>query len=242
MLEARFGRFLPGFVKRRLAAVETRIERELENFAASLPAQAAVLDAGCGEGRHRACFANARYIGVDLAIGDANWNYRQLDAVADLAALPFRDAAFDAAINIVVLEHTRRPDRAVAELARVLRPSGRLLLIAPLSWEVHQSPNDFFRFTRHGLAFLFDCAGLQTIRIDPIGGYFTLLARRLMNGLNFFQGGLRWLLFPAAAAAALIGGLFLPALDGLDAERNFTLGYVCLVEKRPRRQPLARQH
>ncbi len=232
MLEARFGRLLPDFVRNRLAAVETRIEREIARFAASLPAQAAVLDAGCGEGRHRARFANARYVGADLAVGDASWNYRDLDVVADLAALPFRDGAFEAALNIVVLEHTRCPDRVVAELARVLRPDGRLLLIAPLSWEVHQSPNDFFRFTRHGLAFLFDCAALKTIRIEPIGGYFTLLARRLMNGLIFFQGGLRWLLFPLAATIGLIGGLLLPALDRLDAKRDFTLGYVCLVEKR----------
>lgn len=232
MLEARFGRFLPGFLMRRLAAVEARIERELERFAASLPAQAAVLDAGCGEGRHRGCFTHARYIGVDLSIGDARWNYRGIDAVADLAALPFRDAAFDAAVNVVVLEHTRRPDRVVAELARVLRPAGRLLLVAPQCWEVHQAPNDFFRFTRHGLALLFAGAGLQAARIEPIGGYFTLLARRLMNGLNFFQGGLRWLFFPPAAAVGLVCGLLLPALDRLDAERNFTLGYVCLVEKR----------
>lgn len=232
MLETRFGRFLPDFVKRRLTIVETRIENEIEQFAASLSAQDAVLDAGCGEGRHRSRFANARYIGVDLAIGDDNWDYRGLDIVADLAALPFRDAAFAAAINIVVLEHTKQPARVIAELARVLQPAGRLLIVAPHSWEVHQAPNDFFRFTRHGLSFLFDRADLKTVRIDPIGGYFTLLARRLMNGLNFFQGGLRWLFFPLAAASALICGLLLPAFDRLDSERNFTLGYVCLVEKR----------
>ncbi len=232
MLEASFGRYLPALIKNRLMLVEARIDRELQAFAASLDAQSTVLDAGSGEGRHKAHFSAARYIGVDLAIGDESWDYRTLDAVADLSALPFQDGAFDAAINIVVLEHTQDPARVIAELARVLRPGGRLLLIAPHAWEVHQSPNDFFRFTRHGLSLLFERANLTPSQIDPIGGYFTLLARRLMNGLNFFQGGLRWLLFPFAAAVAVSCGLVLPAFDQLDSERNFTLAYVCLVEKR----------
>ena len=231
MLEASFGDYLPAFIKSRLMVVETRIDRELYAFAASLERRSTVLDAGSGEGRHQAHFSDAQYIGVDLAIGDESWDYRALDAVADLSSLPFRDGSFDAAINIVVLEHTREPHRVIAELARVLRPGGRLLLIAPHAWEVHQSPSDFFRFTRHGLALLFERANLTAIRIDPIGGYFTLLARRLMNGLNFFQGGLRWILFPFAVAVAVTCGLVLPAFDRLDSDRNFTLAYVCVVEK-----------
>ena len=65
--------------------------------------------AGCGEGRHARFFPQARYCGVDLGVGDSSWNYRELDAVADLAALPFRDGAFMACINIVTLEHVREP-------------------------------------------------------------------------------------------------------------------------------------
>lgn len=231
-LEHRFGSLLPEWLRRRLMVVESVIEREVAAFSGNLPPGSRVLDAGAGEGRYRDWFRHCRYAGVDLGIGDTRWNYAGLDALADLTRLPFRDGTFDAMVNIVVLEHTRQPDRVMAELARTLRPGGRLLLVVPQLWEVHQQPNDYFRFTRYGLEWLLDQAGLTPVRLDPVGGYFTLLARRLMNGLNFFQGGARWLAFPLVAMVAGGCGLLLPMLDVLDRDRYFTLAYVCVAEKK----------
>ena len=212
--------------------VETAIEREVAAFARSLPPGSRVLDAGAGEGPYRHWFGHCRYAGVDLGIGDARWNYAGLDVQGDLSRLPFPDRAFDALVNIVVLEHTRQPDVVLAELGRVLKPGGRLLLVAPQQWEVHQQPHDYFRFTRYGLEWLLTEAGFSGWRLEPMGGYFTLLARRLLNGLNFFQGGARWLAFPFVAAVACGCGLLLPALDFLDRDKHFTLAYVCVAEKK----------
>ena len=212
--------------------VETAIEREVAAFARSLPPGSRVLDAGAGEGPYRHWFGHCRYAGVDLGIGDARWNYAGLDVQGDLSRLPFPDRAFDALVNIVVLEHTRQPDVVLAELGRVLKPGGRLLLVAPQQWEVHQQPHDYFRFTRYGLEWLLTEAGFSGWRLEPMGGYFTLLARRLLNGLNFFQGGARWLAFPFVAAVACCCGLLLPALDFLDRDKHFTLAYVCVAEKK----------
>jgi len=231
VLEQRFGPLTPGFLRRRLMLFEEAVEAAVARLAAELPPQARVLDAGAGEGRHAALFSHCRYTGVDAAIGDPAWDYSRLDALADLTQLPFPDGCFDAILNIVVLEHTREPARVVAELARTLKPKGRLLLVAPHSWEVHQSPHDYFRFTRHGLAWLFSQAGLNNAGIRPVGGYFTLLARRMMNSLNFFQGGARWAAFPFVAAVAVPCAAALPWLDFLDREKNFTLAYLCLAEK-----------
>ena len=125
----------------------------------------------------------------------------------------------------------REPARVVAEIARTLAPGGRLLLVAPQDWEVHQSPNDYFRYTRHGVKHLLESAGLATGEIRPVGGYFRLLARRLLNGLQFFSGGLRWLAFLPAAALLVPPALILPCLDFLDRDRNFTLGYICTASK-----------
>jgi hypothetical protein len=64
-----------------------------------------------------------------------------------------------------------------------------------------------------------------------VGGYFRLLARRLLNGLQFFAGGARWLLFLPAAALLVPPALVLPFMDFLDRDRNFTLGYIVVARK-----------
>jgi hypothetical protein len=64
-----------------------------------------------------------------------------------------------------------------------------------------------------------------------VGGYFRLLARRLLNGLQFFTGGARWILFVPAAALLVPPALLLPLLDGFDGKKDFTLGYICTARK-----------
>ena len=159
------------------------------------------------KGSMRACSGSTAIAASIWRVGDAAWNYRRLDAIADLTALPFRDGCFAACLNIVTLEHVREPGmRCCAEMARTLAPGGVLLLIAPHEWEVHQAPHDYFRYTRHGLEYLLGAAGMTEIEIDPVGGYFRLLSRRLLNGLQFFTGGWRWIVFlPAAILLASSG-------------------------------------
>jgi SAM-dependent methyltransferase len=224
---------LPGFLRHHVLHFESEIQDRVAGFARSLPAGARVLDAGAGEGQYAELFGAQRYCGVDLAVGDTAWNYGRLDAIADLAALPFADDLFDATIHIVTLEHVPEPASVVRELARTLAPSGKLLLIAPHEWEVHQSPHDYFRYTRHGLEYLLVKAGFSGIEIEPVGGYFRLMSRRLMNGLQFFSGGVKWLCFLPAAAFLVPPALVLPFLDFLDRDRNFTLGYICIARKSP---------
>lgn len=219
--------WLPVGLRRYLLHFEAEIEREVAEFARVLPPGARVLDAGAGEARHAEYFSGDRYVAFDLAVGDAEWDYSKLDAVGDLAALPFRDGAFAAALNIVTLEHVAEPKQVLREIARVLSPGGRLLLIVPHEWEVHQSPHDYFRYTRHGVAYLANQAGLQVERCEAVGGYFRLMSRRWLNGLQFFPG----LLFPLAAMLIAPLALVLPLFDGLDTRRDFTLGYVALLKK-----------
>lgn len=220
-------RHLPRFLRRYILHFEAAIDDSLQNFANNLPSGQRVLDAGAGEGIHAKYFSRQRYVAVDLAVGDTQWNYGRLDAIADLMALPFHDGSFDACINIVTLEHVRDPGSALQEMARALSSRGRLLLIAPHEWEVHQSPHDFYRYTRHGLEHLFTSAGFADYTIEPVGGYFRLLARRLLNGLQFFRGPF----FLLAAVFLVPPALLLPMFDPLDKDRNFTLGYICIARK-----------
>jgi SAM-dependent methyltransferase len=222
---------LPRWLGRHVLHFEFAIEDAVADFAARLPAGARVLDAGAGEARHAHHFMRQRYCGVDLGVGDRTWNYGRLDALADLTRLPFRDGCFDAAINIVTLEHVREPERVLREIACALAPGAPFLAIVPHEWEVHQAPHDYFRYTRHGMAYLLERAGMVEIEIRPVGGYFRLLARRLLNGLQFFSGGVRWLGFIPAAVLLVPPALVIPYLDFIDRDRNFTLGYICTAKK-----------
>ena len=199
-----------------------------------------VLDAGAGECRFRSFFPSAKYVGVDLAVGDEAWDYTALDAHADLAMLPFRNQTFDLALNTQVLEHVREPKVILAEIFRVLKPGGRLLLTAPQGWYEHQVPHDYFRFTSFALRYLLESAGFLAEEIKPMGGYFRYLGNRL--------GHLPKVLFPAKRAPAwrifffpleilavcVFSGvitMLLTAVDFLDHERCFTLGYRCIARK-----------
>lgn len=224
-------RRLPLFLRRWMLHFDAAIDDAVREYAARVPENARVLDAGAGEAQHAQYFSSHRYCAVDLAVGDRQWNYGSLDVIADLACLPFAANCFQACINIVTLEHLREPRCALAEIARTLAPGGSLLLIAPHEWEVHQAPHDFYRYTRHGLAYLLEEAGFTEAEIYPMGGYFRLLARRLLNGLQFFSGGLRWIWFLPAALLLVPPALLLPSLDFLDRDRNFTLGYTCTAKK-----------
>jgi SAM-dependent methyltransferase len=223
---------LPRFLLRALDPFEAQMSDAVGEFARSLPAGARVLDAGAGESRYKPLFSAQRYVALDLAVGDVQWNYSGLDLLGDLECLPLADETFDAALNVVTLEHVRRPQAVIVELARVLRHGGRLLLVAPLEWEVHQAPHDYFRYTRHGLEHLLSSADLRVTRIEPVGGFFWLMARRSVNFLTFFQGGAKWILFVLLAPFfGLLIPVLLYAIDGFDQRRDFTLGYVCEATK-----------
>jgi SAM-dependent methyltransferase len=107
-----------------------------------------VLDAGCGGGRYAsmAGLHGARLIGVDLSAAvekaaSACANYPNILIVqADLLDLPLAEQAFDLVYSIGVLHHTPDPRRAFHQIARCVRPGGRLAVwlyrrnTAPQEW------------------------------------------------------------------------------------------------------------
>lgn len=224
--------YLVGVVKKnRMAKIfvdhvmdfEKRIDDAIVLFSESLPDGCLVLDAGAGESRHRHCFSRHYYFGVDLAVGDEGWDYRGLDVVGDIAAMPFAAASFDAAISIVTMEHVCDPSRVLSEMAGAMKPGAKLLLVAPMEWEEHQQPHDYFRYTQFGLVYLLNGSGFDVVSIVPAGGIFRVLSRRCFMALKA-----AWWLAPLLVP---LGFLF-PLFDRFDRVKNSTLGYICIANRK----------
>ncbi|HEX2240944.1 MAG TPA: class I SAM-dependent methyltransferase [Actinomycetota bacterium] len=110
-----------------------------------------VLDVGCGGGRHSfaALKAGAAVVSIDLkptvlrevadmsaALVESGQVGGQLAATAraDVLRLPFPEATFDCVIASEILEHIASDGDAIKEIARVLKPGGRVAVTVPRAW------------------------------------------------------------------------------------------------------------
>jgi SAM-dependent methyltransferase len=108
-------------------------------WASQLASGRRVLDAGCGVGYGTAMLAAAgatETVGVDLssdAVNAASAGVRETVTflVGDVHELPFDDDRFDLIVCFEVIEHVDRQDEVIAELDRVLAPSGVLVISSP---------------------------------------------------------------------------------------------------------------
>jgi SAM-dependent methyltransferase len=89
-----------------------------------------VLDLGCGVGHSYEELAPRESVGVDVEAA-ALAGQRRETHVADMRALPFPDASFASVVSIQSIEHVPDPERALAEVARVLAPNGRAIFVTP---------------------------------------------------------------------------------------------------------------
>jgi SAM-dependent methyltransferase len=94
-----------------------------------------LLDIGCGEGQvaRRAAAAGIEVVGLDPTVAQIDEAARRGGGVdyarAEAAALPVADASFDAVVMCLVIEHIDPIEPTIREMARILRPGGRCLLL-----------------------------------------------------------------------------------------------------------------
>lgn len=108
-----------------------------------------------------------KIVGLDIHPGVG------VDVVGDAHCLSelFPEDHFAVVYSASLLEHVAAPWLVAAECARVLKPGGLAIHIAPWVWPTHAQPNDFWRFSPEGLRLLFsESLGFRTRLSHGISG------------------------------------------------------------------------
>ena len=176
--------------------------------AAKLPPQLhSLLDVG-GKGKPYACFFAGRvanHFVLDVAPAYS------VDVVGDARSMPLADASMDVVLITQVLEHVPEPIAVIAEIRRVLKPGGTLLLSVPSIFPQHGSPGDYWRYMPQGLEWILRDFRNVTVRGEAgtVPSIFLILnvyLQLLTGPLPWLQRLLMWTICPLNNLAGLLAG------------------------------------
>lgn len=191
-------------------------------------ARGTLVDIGCGKKPYAEMTHELvdRHIGVDHP--DTLHGLDSIDVVADAYDTTLPNASADTVLSTTVMEHLERPQDAMNEMARILKPGGHLILSVPLFWHLHEEPRDFFRYTKYGIAHLMRSSGLEVAEIQPLSGFVVMAAAEFCYWLEAIT-------FPTplariAQSIAQNGGWFLHR-RGWDRTEAFTWLYIAVGRK-----------
>lgn len=219
-----------------------RLWEENAKFAATIPAGSMVLDAGAGEAPYKPLLRHAVYESADFQKVDKP--YAVSTYVCDLAEIPVEDARYDFIVFNQVLEHVPEPSAVLRELHRVLKPGGQMIYTAPLFYEEHETPYDFYRYTQFGVRHLLTKAGFAINRLDWLEGYFGTIGYQMHGMARYLPhrprdihpgiaGLLLWPLLMALRAQMVLGAMLFHRLEIAHkfTARGYPKNYVAIVTR-----------
>ena len=131
-----------------------------------------ILDFGCGSKPYESLFTNAKsYIGVDIEVSGHKHKDSKADIFYDGKIIPFPNERFDAIVSFEVFEHVFNLEEVLAEIRRILKPNGLLLVSIPFAWDEHEIPYDFARYTSYGIRHIFNKNGFEVIELQKTTTY-----------------------------------------------------------------------
>jgi len=106
-----------------------------------------LLDLGCGKKPYQKIYNHKvkKTIGVDVQ-SSPHLNH-DMDIIYDGVNIPFGDNEFEIVLCTEVIEHVLDTEKFLHEIKRILKPNGYLIITFPFLQTLHETPNDFFRFT-----------------------------------------------------------------------------------------------
>ncbi|MEO7316111.1 MAG: class I SAM-dependent methyltransferase [Ginsengibacter sp.] len=203
-------------------------------YAISKFASGKILDVGCGNKPYESLFHTSRenYIGCDVVQSSDD----KVDILCLATDINAPSDSFDTVFSTQVMEHVDNSDLMMSECNRVLRSDGYLVLSVPFSWELHEEPYDFFRFTKYGLMELCKRNNFEVIEIIPNGGKWAAIAQLNMNIFfsalkkkNIILRGIRFLLINLHITSLL--NWIAIKIDNMAFDPLFTLNYVLIAKK-----------
>lgn len=149
-------------------------------------AKGKLLDLGCGQVPLYGAYKDL--VSENICVDWVNTRHanNHLDHECDLTdPLPFADNEFDTIILSDVLEHIPSPESLWAEMRRVLRPNGKLIMNVPFFYCLHEKPHDYYRYTEFALQRFAEQAGLDVVHLEPVGGSPEIFADMMAKHLQF---------------------------------------------------------
>lgn len=144
-----------------------------------------VLDIGCSK-RQAENYCNGEYIGFDIRVVDRR---KSPDVLGDAHFLPFKSESFDTILAFDVIEHLANGEFFISECYRILKPSGKTLIITPngpSSPFSKADPTHICIYTNKRLKSLLETHGFRAIFKNLFNIHSRLLS--IFSLLPFFLG------------------------------------------------------
>jgi SAM-dependent methyltransferase len=195
-------------------------------------AKGRLIDLGCGKVPFFEAYR--RQVTENVCV---DWQHTEhvnehLDYTCDLnERIPFNDGEFDTVILSDVLEHVAEPGRLWCEMARILKPSGKVLANVPFYYWLHEQPYDYYRYTEYALRRFAQLANFRILVLTPIGGAPEVLADILAKHMQTVPVLGESI---AAATQSLVQSFVRNRLGRMWSQktnRGFPLGYFFVAER-----------